>query len=256
MLFRSLDLFIFSILLTVISTVKSGEIKAKSLIICAFLIAIASFLKFYPLFAFIPLLYLSFFSVKKLGIIQFMVSFLIGFISTLMLMPDMKVLPKFAVTDLSGSVGLRNLYALTFGLKNTYDISKLELAIFSFLVIGIFSKRIWKLSFFYQQENPGQRLKMLITSTFASIPWFLATNYYYRLILLWPLMFLLTRPFLNCQPEDKIALIRYIFIPTLLAFICVYRSFALFQNLLLIPVYSLVVCFAIHEIRKLVVLKL
>ena len=246
----NVDLIIFTLLITILFLLNRNSMSAFALIFSAALIALASFLKFYPLFAFAPIIYISIRNIRRLGIAPAAITSFIGMLSLAVLIHDFRALSNYTVNDLSGSVGLRNIYALTFGLENSKEIPLWSFLIFSTLIFLPFTKNIWQVSTFYPQTDIYLRVQLLITSTIATIPLLLTTNYYYRLIFLFPLTYLLSKIFTSQGKEMQNNLIVYIFLPIFLAYLLVFRSFALLQNVILLPVYLLIFCFITHEFRE------
>jgi hypothetical protein len=246
----NLDLLIFTLLIMTLILLNWGKLRAFTIIGSAIIIAFASFLKFYPLFAFVPIIYISMRNIKRLGFTPVAFTSVIAMTSIAALLLDFRALSNFTVNDLAGSVGLRNIYALTFGLEDSKGIPVLNLLLFSTLILLPYFKRMWRVSIFYKQMETSLRLQLIISAFVGIIPLLLATNYYYRLILLFPLMYLISRVYSSQSKAIKVDLILYVFLPTIIAYFLVFRTFALLQNAILLPLYLLFFCFITHECKE------
>lgn len=243
----NLDLFILGSILVVILLFNNYSTSKWMLILCALLISLATLLKFYPLIGIVPLVYLALRKVKRFGRSTLMIVMTLGLVVFLIVLPDLSLLGKNKVTDLSGSIGLKNLIALALGHESTKRVDAVSSLLLLVLIIFIFYKKLWADTAFYSDLNINNRTELLLTSLIATAPWVVTTNYYYRLILLWPLMYCLLK--LAGQTSlDLTAITRTILFPTILSYILVFRTFAIVQNISLIPIYLLAVFFVAREL--------
>jgi hypothetical protein len=245
----NLDLFILVSILGVILLLNNYSTNKWTFILCAFLISMAALLKFYPLIGIAPLVYLSLRNIKQFGRSTLIIVMALGLLAFLILLPDLSRLGQNEVIDLSGSIGLGNLVALASGLDSTKTVGVVSSLLILVLIISIFQKRLWAETAFYSDLNIKMRTELLLTSLIATTPWVTTTNYYYRLILLWPLIYSLLK--ISGQTSlDLTAITRTILFPTLLSYILVFRTFAIVQNIALIPIYLLAVFFVARELVK------
>jgi uncharacterized membrane protein (Fun14 family) len=245
----NLDLFILVSILGVILLLNNYSTNKWTFILCAFLISMAALLKFYPLIGIAPLVYLSLRNTKQFGRSTLIIVMALGLLAFLILLPDLSRLGQNEVSDLSGSIGLGNLVALASGLDSTKTVGVVSSLLILVLIISIFQKRLWAETSFYSDLNIKMRTELLLTSLIATTPWVTTTNYYYRLILLWPLIYSLLK--ISGQTSlDLTAITRTILFPTLLSYILVFRTFAIVQNIALIPIYLLAVFFVARELVK------
>ena len=243
----NLDLFILVSILGVILLLNNYSKSKWTLILCAFLLSTAALLKFYPLIGIAPLVYLSLRNIKQFGRSTLMIVMALGILAFLIVLPDLSRLGQNEVNDLSGSIGLGNLIALASGLDSTKTIDAVSSLLLLVLIISIFQKRLWLETAFYSNLNIKMRTELLLTSLIATTPWVTTTNYYYRLIRLWPLIYSLLK--ISSQTSlDLTAITRTILFPTLLSYILVFRTFAILQNIVLIPIYLLAVFFVAREL--------
>lgn len=243
----NLDLLILVSILGVILLLNNYSKSKWTLILCAFLLSTAALLKFYPLIGIAPLVYLSLRNIKQFGRSTLMIVMALGLLAFLIVMPDLSRLGQNEVHDLSGSIGLGNLIALASGLDSTNTVDKVSSLLLLVFIISIFRKRLWADTAFYSDLNIKMRTELLLTSLIATTPWVTTTNYYYRLILLWPLIYSLLK--ISSQTSlDLTAITRTILFPTLLSYILVFRTFAILQNIVLIPIYLLAVFFITREL--------
>lgn len=243
----NLDIFIFTIILSVILLLKDTQTNRYILILCAALISFAGLLKFYPLIGVLPLAYLSMRKVIhfRRSTITFIVA--LAFVTLLLLIGDLPLLMQNEVIDLSGSTGLGNLVALAIGLDNTKLVSFAGSLFILVLIIAVFHKKLWAATAFYSELSMTMRIQLLLTSLIVTAPWIITTNYYYRLILLWPLIFCITK-FSTQNSHSSINLI--VLVPTFLSYVLVFRTFAIVQNILLIPIYLLAIFFVTRELGE------
>lgn len=243
----NLDLLIFVSILGVILLLNNYSTSKWAFILCAFLISIAALLKFYPLIGIAPLVYLSLRNIKQFGRSTIIIVMTLGLVAFLIVLPDLSRLGQYEVADLSGSIGLANLIALASGLDSTKTIDAFSSLLLLILIIFIFHKKLWAETTFYSYLNIKIRTQLLLTSLIATAPWVTTTNYYYRLILLWPLIYCLLK--LAGQTSlDLTAITRTVLFPTILSCILVFRTFAIVQNICLIPIYLLAVFFVAREL--------
>ena len=243
----NLDLFIVVSILGVILLLNNYSTSKWALILCAFLISMAALLKFYPLIGIAPLVYLTLRNVKQFGRSTLIIVMTLGLVAFLIVLPDLSRLGQNEVNDLSGSIGLGNLVALASGLDTTKTVGVVSSLLILVLIISIFQKKLWAETAFYSDLNIKMRTELLLTSLIATAPWITTTNYYYRLILLWPLIYSLLK--ISGQTSlDLTAITRTILFPTLLSYILVFRTFAIVQNISLIPMYLLAIFFVAREL--------
>lgn len=243
----NLDLLIFLAILIVVSILNNSSISRWALILCAFLIFMAALLKFYPLIGITPLVYLSLKKIKQFGRSTLIIIMTFGLVALLVLLPDLSRLWRNEVIDLSGSIGLGNIVALASGLGSTKTVDAVSSLLIFILMISIFHKKLWAETAFYSNLNVNTRTQLLLTSLIASAPWLTTTNYYYRLIMLWPLIYCLFR--LSTQTSlDLSSITQTILFPTILSNILVFRTFAIVQNIALIPIYLIAVFFVAREL--------
>ena len=247
----NLDLFILVSILSIILLLNNNSTSKWTLILCAFLISMAALLKFYPLIGIAPLLYLSLRNIRQYGRSTSIIVMTLGLVTFLVVLPDLSRLGQNEVNDLSGSIGLGNLVALASGLDSTKKVGVVGSFLILVLIISIFQKRLWLETAFYSNLNIKMRTELLLTSLIATTPWVTTTNYYYRLILLWPLIYSLLK--ISGQTSlDLNAITKTILFPTILSYILVFRTFAIVQNIALIPIYLLAVFFVARELVNII----
>ena len=245
----NLDVIIFLFLVLILLMTRQSQISKLNLILISITLAIGSFLKFYPLIGIVCILFLVIRNVKRIGSIAPIVISAICLISLLFLSRDILFVQNYEIGDLSGSIGLKNIVALAIGLKDTTSVKYYQLLLVLVILMAIFFKTLWKSTHFYSKLGFNQRLEVLVTSSIATFPWLTTTNYYYRLILIWPVIFSICRLAIDRKSEFK-AILEAILFPMLLGFILVFRTFAVVQNLVLVPVYLLFFVFMLREILE------
>lgn len=243
----NLDLFILVGILSVILLLNKYSTSKWALIFCSLLIFMTTLLKFYPLIGIAPLVYFALRKVKQFGRSTLIIVMILGLFAFLIILPDLFLLSNNEVTDLSGSIGLGNLIALASGLDSTKTINTVSSLLLLVLIVFIFHKKLWAETAFYSDLSIKIRTQLLLTSLIATAPWVATTNYYYRLILLWPLIYCLLK-LVGQISLDLNAITRTILFPTLLSYILVFRTFAIVQNICLIPIYLLAVFFVAREL--------
>lgn len=242
----NLDLLILVSILCIILLLNNYSTSKQTLILCAFFISTAALLKFYPLIGIAPLAYYSLRNIKQIGRSTLIIVIALGLLAFLIVLPDLSLLGQNEVIDLSGSIGLGNLIALASGLDSTKTVDALSSLLFLVLITSIFQKKLWAETAFYSDLNIKMRTELLLTSLIATTPWVTTTNYYYRLILLWPLIYSLLK--ISSQTSlDLTAITRTILFSTFLSYLLVFRTFAIVQNIALIPIYLLAVFFVARE---------
>jgi hypothetical protein len=245
----NVDIFILILLLVTLVMFGTSEPSKEKLVGISVLLAIASCLKFYPFIGLLCTVYSTLQNRKRIGSASVALVIAIAIFTFLILIRDIPPLMQQSVNDLSGSIGLKNIVALASGMKDTAAITFGSSLVALGLLIFTFHRKLWTATTFYLDLNWNQRLEILITSSVATFPWMMSTNYYYRLILLWPLFFSVFRlSFIN-QINISV-LLRVLIFPTLLGLVLVFRTFALLQNIALVPVYLLFFYFVIHEIQN------
>lgn len=188
-------------------------------------------------------------NIKQFGRSTLIIVIALGLLAFLIVLPDLSLLSQNEVNDLSGSIGLGNLIALAAGLDSTKTVDAISSLLFLVLIIFIFQKKLWAETAFYSDLNIKMRTELLLTSLIATTPWATTTNYYYRLILLWPLIYSLLK--ISGQTSlDLTAITRTILFSTFLSYLLVFRTFAIVQNIALIPIYLLAVFFVAREWEK------
>ncbi len=243
----NLDIIIFCLILFILLITRNAEISSSQLILISLALAIGSFLKFYPIIGLVILLYFTLRNEKQDRRIASWVVLSVGVITLLILFKDFSGLQNQSVSDLSGSIGLRNIVALTLGLKDSSGVTPPQLCLCLVLFSLIFYKLLWKTTSIYQDLKLNQRLEVLITSSIAFLPWLTASNYYYRLILIWPLVYSLIRVHILNEVGLN-ALFRLVLFPTVFGFALNFRTFALVQNVAISPICLLFIFFVVREI--------
>ena len=201
--------------------------KSKTYYLGIFLLSVTSLLKFYVIFILFYMLFLT----KKVNQQIFLIINL--FLVVLMLYPDLKAQDSAIGRDVKGSLGLSVLASRITGAETaTRSISILTLLIV--LIVFINSLHLVKVI-----HTNGETHKIDFNLiVYFGIPflasWFLVSNYYYRLILLIPIIH-------HCLKHQHFKEILEIGICTLFAFFCSPNILGTVQNLLILPVISFII---------------
>jgi hypothetical protein len=238
----NLDLFVFLLLTIAIFVLLSFNNLTLSLMISSFLLFVASLLKFYPIVGFVPILFYSFVERNKIGRIPLLVVISTSIISFFTLFQDVIESKRFSVYDLSGSYGLRNIYALLRGFSDSRDISWPILIGILCILLVIFSNYLKEAEQVYSSLSQQLRISLLLISTISTVVWIMGTNYYYRLVIIWIFIYLILYA-KNSIPRGSLTFFNYTIFSTTLACLLIPRTFAIIQSVLLVPVHLLVFAF-------------
>jgi hypothetical protein len=244
----NLDLFIFVLLSFSVYLLAFGSNSNNSIIISSLLISVSSFLKFYPIVAFFPLLLYSAIRKNKFNGISRLIVISVALVTFLGIFRDILESRRFGVYDHAGSYGLRNLYTLVNGQSDSriFELSSLILSLL-FLVF-LYSRYLAEAENFYSLLDIRLRLSLLIISSISTAVWVLGTSYYYRLTILWIFIYLLL--YAERTIFTNKSFIRLSVISTVLACILIPRTFAIIQNVLLVPIHLLTFAFITAELRQ------
>lgn len=188
------------------------------------LVLFAASQKYYAFFA-LPLL--LFFSKSKKSCFYFLIVF-IGFLY--LNLSDLRYLNQFIGRDMSGSFGLPVLISHINGQAesdlNVYSFGSAIVLILVGFYLNFFKKRIYKV----KVSNYNDYVFLLLSFSFA-ITWLLASNYYYRLVLL-----IFVIPFYFHKQSTRFE--NYVGLTSFISFYLSYRTFGFVMNILLIPMLT------------------
>jgi hypothetical protein len=188
------------------------------------LILFAASLKFYALFA-LPLL--LFFNSSRRNYFYFVISSF-GFLY--FNFSDLRYLNQFIGRDMSGSFGLPVLIShLNGDTESNLNVFSFGSAIILILVsfyFNFFNKRFYKVKI----SNYNDHVFLLLSFSFA-ITWLLASNYYYRLVLL-----IFVIPFYFHKQSTSFE--NYVGLTSFISFYLSFRTFGFVMNILLIPMLT------------------
>ena len=197
------------------------------------LFAIASILKFYALIAFIGIYYEKRLKNRLFAIIVFIFSFKL-------IQIDLSHLRRVVGKDIYGSIGLPVFSSVLNG-KNSADIDFFSLG-FLTLIFFVVTCILFlnKKRNFLVTPRKGNILIFIFGSVFL-FTWFTASNYYYRMLLLFPIIIELLN---NQITEFEIKIIS----SALFSFYLSPKVFGPLQNIFLLPIVIFLGFFLIHQI--------
>jgi hypothetical protein len=115
-------------------------------------------------------------------------------------------------------------------------------------LVFLYSRYLAEAENFYSLLDIRLRLSLLIISSISTAVWVLGTSYYYRLTILWIFIYLLL--YAERTIFTNKSFIRLSVISTVLACILIPRTFAIIQNVLLVPIHLLTFAFITAELRQ------
>jgi hypothetical protein len=188
------------------------------------LILFAASLKFYALFV-LPLL--LFFSSARRNYFYFFISS-VGFLY--FNLPDLRNLNQFIGRDMSGSFGLpvliSHLNGDTESNLNVFSFGSAIVLTLAGFYFNFFKKRFYRVKI----SNYNDHVFLLLSFSFA-ITWLLASNYYYRLVLL-----IFVIPFYFHKQSTSLE--NYIGLTSFISFYLSFRTFGFIMNIFLIPMLT------------------
>jgi hypothetical protein len=244
----NLDFFVFILLSLLVYSILFGENLNFSIVISSLLLSIASLMKFYPCIGFVPLLMFCIFRRKTISKFSRVTVLIIATLTVLTIFRDAIESMRFGVYDLSGSYGARNLYALIKGQSDSRMLDWKILLIGLMVFLFLFSKYLGQATSLYYPLDDRVKLSLLVMSIISTTVWLIGTNYYYRLTILWVLVYLLFHA-KNQNSLKNASCINSAVLATAFAFVLIPRTFAIIQNVLLLPIHLFAFAFLIVEIR-------
>jgi len=188
------------------------------------LVLFAASLKFYAFFA-LPLF--LFFSRSKRNYFYFFVS-TVGFLY--FNFSDLRHLNQSIGRDMSGSFGLPVLLSHLNGYAES-DLNFISFGFVIILILFIFYFNFFKQSFYKVNIGNYDDHVFLLLSFSFTITWLLASNYYYRLVLL-----IFVIPFYFHKESTRFE--NYIGLTCLISFYLSFRTFGFIMNILLVPMIA------------------